>query len=102
MSSQITVFSPSIYISDIHCLRTSTTERFSAFLRLPSGLTATPVLEDVRRELLAPDSQECLVSPVNLNAGNGLFALDLNRLSECGVRQCTVENEDDWLCVMVR
>jgi hypothetical protein len=66
---------------------------------LPSGFISTPVLEDIRPELLDPSVQDCVIGPINVDA---LFALDLSRLSECGVRQCTVENEDDWLCVLVR
>ena len=87
---------------DIHCLRTPTRERFTAFLRLPTGFNSAPVLEDVRSELLNPTAggNECLVGGVETTPG--LFALDLSRLSECGVRQCAVEDEEDWLCVMVR
>ena len=92
----------SILCADIHCLRTPTQERFTAFLRVPSGFNSAPVLEDVRHELLNPSvgGEECLVGAVETTPG--LFALDLSRLSECGVRQCAVENEEDWLCVMVR
>ena len=89
--------------TDIHCLRTPTQERFTAFLTLPSGFNAAPVLEDVRHELLNPSvggGNECRVGPVETTPG--LFALDLSRLSECGARQCEVDDEEDWLCVMVR
>ena len=91
-----------ILCADIHCLRTPTQERLTAFLRIPSGFNSAPVLEDVRHELLNPSvgGEECLVGAVETTPG--LFALDLSRLSECGVRQCAVENEEDWLCVMVR
>ena len=63
------------------------------------------MLEDVRHELLNPavGGEECLVGAAAAEATpGGLFALDLRRLSECGVRQCAVDNEEDWLCVMVR
>ena len=96
--------SSSYVCADIHCLRTPTQERFTAFLRLPTGFNAAPVLEDVRHELLNPavGGEECLVGAAAEATPGGLFALDLRRLSECGVRQCAVDNEEDWLCVMVR
>ena len=49
--------------SDIHCLRTPTVETFTAFLRLPSGFDATPVLE----EGVEADTQStCLITETNV------------------------------------
>ena len=48
---------------DIHCLRTSTLETFTAFLQLPPGFEARPVLEELEGETL-PD--ECIISETNI------------------------------------
>jgi len=45
----------------------------------------------------------CLVSKTNVE---GIFALDLSLMGDCGVRQCDENDEDDasgdWLCVLLR
>ena len=83
-------------LADIHCLRTQRLETFTAFLTLPSGFTSRPVLEEHRPEL--DGSEACLITPTNVD---GLFALDLSLMSECGVRRCEMEGEA-WLCVLIR
>ena len=38
---------PEELVSDIHCMRTTTTETFTSFLRLPQNFLSPPVLENV-------------------------------------------------------
>ncbi|TRY68789.1 hypothetical protein TCAL_03066 [Tigriopus californicus] len=86
---------PTDLVSDIHCLESPTSNLFTAFLRPPDGQKETsPVLE----EKPTADEDLCLITATNLNS---VFALDLNRLEECGVKTCSVDGER-WLCLLVR
>lgn len=81
--------------ADIHCLQSPTSNLFTAFLRPPEGQKGTsPVLEAKP----TADEDLCLITETNLNS---VFALDLNRLEECGVKACSVDGEK-WLCLLVR
>ena len=65
-----------ILISDIHCMRTSSTETFTSFLRLPQNFLSPPVLENVGSESIDPT--QCLITRTNVD---GIFALDLSQVS---------------------
>ena len=84
------------YFSDIHCMRTAQTETFTAFLRLPSNFLSPPVLENVGDSPIDP--VHCLVTRTNVD---GIFALDLSKMENCGVRQCE-NNGEFWMCVTLR
>ena len=94
-NSNNTIFWWISFISEIHCLKTDTQARFSSILRLPPGHSAPPVLEEVP----APQqSTGCQISATTLD---NVFLVDLDRLDECGVRECEEQGET-WLCLLVR
>ena len=57
-------------------MRTSSTETFTSFLRLPQNFLSPPVLENVGSESIDPT--QCLITRTNVD---GIFALDLSKLS---------------------
>ena len=67
---------------DIHCLKTATIETLTAFLHMPEGFSTAPVLET---SLASSDSNLCLVTRTNVEE---IYALDLSRMEQCGVREC--------------
>jgi hypothetical protein len=71
------------YVSDIHCLRTSTLETLTAFLHMPEGFSSAPVLES--SSLVRTDPNLCLITRTNVEE---IYALDLSRMESCGVREC--------------
>jgi len=106
-------------VSDIHCLRTSNVETFTAFLRVPDGFATVPVLENTKAaaadgEGHAGDPTMCLITRTNIDK---VMALDLSQMEQCGVRQCQPSSTDggadsesesevtsssSWMCVTVR
>jgi hypothetical protein len=73
------------YISfpDIHCLRTATIETLTAFLHMPEGFSTAPVMET--SALAKSDPNLCLITRTNVEE---IYALDLSRMEQCGVREC--------------
>ena len=76
-------------------MKTDSQSRFSSVLRLPPGHSAPPVLEEAPAP---PQSGGCQISATTLE---GVFLVDLDRLAECGVRECE-EQGQTWLCLLVR
>ena len=79
-------------------MRSNSVETFTAFLQLPPNFNARPVLEEAVNEGDGGGPNPCLISETNVE---GIFALDLGSLGECGVRSCTEQGED-WLCLLLR
>ena len=99
-------------LPDIHCLRTSNVETFTAFLRVPDGFGTVPVLENSRGRSSGSDPTLCLITRTNIDK---VMALDISHMEQCGVRQCqpsssssypstleTDEVDSSWMCVTVR
>ena len=59
----LSFFFSSLNELDIHCLRTSTLETFTAFLQLPPSFKAQPVLEELEGETLPA---KCIISETNI------------------------------------
>ena len=101
-----------VIVSEIHCLKMETQERFSSVLRLPPGHSAPPVLEEAPSSLpgCQVSSQSCkyfcdgvLIFSVQI-AGTtlqGVYLVELGQLEQCGVRECEEQGEL-WLCLLVR
>ena len=63
-------------------MRTTNTETFTSFLRLPQNFLSPPVLENVGGESIDPT--QCLITRTNVD---GIFALDLSQVSSaCPVK----------------
>ena len=72
-----------ISFTDIHCLRTATIETLTAFLHMPEGFSTAPVMET--SALAKSDPNLCLITRTNVEE---IYALDLSRMEQCGVREC--------------
>ena len=69
-------------------MRTTNTETFTSFLRLPQNFLSPPVLENVGSESIDPT--QCLITRTNVD---GIFALDLSQVSSaCPVQFSLVKS----------